>query len=86
MNLPAEIKYEKKGRIVVVTIDRPDAMNATQLAEALGISKGRMSQIRTGGQWPVELALAAERVTGGALDASLLNPLVAQARTSGAAA
>lgn len=74
------------GMTLDTYLKRPDAMNATQLAEALGISKGRMSQIRTGGQWPVELALAAERVTGGALDASLLNPLVAQARTSGAAA
>jgi len=65
---------------------RPDAMNATQLAERLGISKGRMSQIRADGKWPVELALAAERVTGGAINASMLNPLIAEARRTGAAA
>lgn len=67
-------------------LSRPDAMNASQLAERLGISKGRMSQIRKDGQWPVELALAAERVTGGALNASVLNPLIAEARRTGAAA
>ncbi len=37
MNLPAEIKYEKNGRIVVVTIDRPDAMNALTPAMLTGL-------------------------------------------------
>jgi enoyl-CoA hydratase len=37
VNLPAEIKYEKNGRIVVVTIDRPDAMNALTPAMLTGL-------------------------------------------------
>ena len=28
MDLPPQLKYEKKGQIAVVTIDRPEAMNA----------------------------------------------------------
>jgi enoyl-CoA hydratase len=37
VNLPTEIKYEKNGRIVVVTIDRPDAMNALTPAMLTGL-------------------------------------------------
>lgn len=62
-------------------LERPDAMNASQLAAALGVSRGRMSQLKDK-PWPPELALAAEKVTDGALDASALSPVVAQARAA----
>jgi hypothetical protein len=39
---------------------RPDAMNASQLAVAIGISKGRVSQLRDSTDWPPELALAVD--------------------------
>ena len=70
------------GMTLSAYFERPDAMNASQLAAAIGVSKGRMSQLRDK-PWPPELALEAERVTGGALDASLLSPVVKAARHSG---
>ena len=65
--------------------ERPEAMNASQLAAAIGISKGRMSQLKDK-PWPPELALVAERVTQGALDAGALSPVIAEARRTGEAA
>lgn len=61
-------------------------MSLTALAAELGVSKGRLSQLRHERDWPVELALAAESKTGGALNASNLSALVAKARQTGAAA
>lgn len=61
--------------------DSPDAMNATQLAAKIGISKGRMSQLRDK-PWPPELALAAEKATDGKLDAAALSPVIAEARAT----
>ena len=66
--------------------ERPDALSASKLAEAIGVSKGRISQLRGGEPWSPELALAAEKATGGLLDASKLNPVIAQARATGEAA
>lgn len=60
-------------------------MNATQLAEAIGISKGRMSQLRDA-DWPAELALRAEEKTNFALDAAKLSSVVKKARSQGQAA
>jgi transcriptional regulator with XRE-family HTH domain len=65
---------------------RPEAMSLTQLAAEIGVSKGRLSQLRNSTDWPAELALSAESKTGGALNASVLCPLVAKARQTGAAA
>lgn len=67
-------------------LKRPDAMNLTQLASAIGISKGRMTQLRQNGDWTPELALKVEAETGGAINASLLNATIARARQTGAAA
>lgn len=67
-------------------LKRPDAMNLTQLASAIGISKGRMTQLRQNGDWTPELALKVEAETGGAINASLLNTTIAKARQTGRAA
>lgn len=67
-------------------LKRPDAMTLTQLAAEIGISKGRLSQLRGSAEWPAELALTAESKTGGALNASMLSTVVARARQTGAAA
>lgn len=67
-------------------LKRPDAMSLTQLAAEIGVSKGRLSQLRSSRDWPAELALAAEGKTGGALNASILSPTIAKARQTGAAA
>ena len=37
MDLPPQLKYEKKGQIAVVTIDRPEAMNARNSALEVGV-------------------------------------------------
>ncbi len=58
----------------------------TALAVELGISKGRLSQLRDIVDWPPELALKAETATDGALNASLISPVVARARSQDAAA
>jgi DNA-binding transcriptional regulator YdaS (Cro superfamily) len=67
-------------------LSRKDAMTLTALAAVLGVSKGRLSQLRKSTDWPAELALAAESKTGGALNASSLSPTIAKARQTGAAA
>jgi hypothetical protein len=73
------------GMELATYLSRPDAMNRSQLAAAIGVSKGRITQLKDK-PWPPELALAAERVTQGALDAAMLSPVVAQARATGEAA
>lgn len=61
------------------------AETLTALSASLGISKGRLSQLRKLPDWPPELALTAERETGGKLDASQLSSVVAKAREARAA-
>jgi DNA-binding transcriptional regulator YdaS (Cro superfamily) len=56
------------------------AVTLTALSASLGISKGRLSQLRTATEWPAELALTAERETNGALNASHLSSVIAKAR------
>ncbi len=63
-------------------LDRPDAMNRTELCGALGISNGRLSQLRDLKDWPPELALRLEEATGGAINASDVSPIIAQARAA----
>lgn len=67
-------------------LDRPSAKSLTALATEIGVSKGRLSQLRTSTDWPPELALKVEAVTGGAVSASDICPVIAQARQTGAAA
>lgn len=59
-----------------------DAKSLTALALELGVSKGRLSQLRNVAEWPPELALKVEQATGGYLDASRLSAVVAQARAA----
>lgn len=61
---------------------RPDAISASKLAGKIGISKGRISQIRNGEPCPAEIALAIERETGGVIDAADLSQVVADARVT----
>jgi len=55
---------------------------ATELAKAIGISKGRLSQIRGGEPCTPALALKIETATGGAVSASKLSTVIAQARAA----
>ncbi|NVD44365.1 hypothetical protein [Qipengyuania atrilutea] len=66
-------------------LKRSDAMSLTQLANEMGVSKSRLSQLRNSTEWPAELALTAESKTGGALNASHLCSIVAKARQTGVA-
>lgn len=52
----------------------------TDMAAKLKLSKGRLSQLRAATNWPPELAMRVEAVTEGAIDASDLSPVVADAR------
>lgn len=61
-------------------LDRDGSKKLTALAAAVGISKGRLSQLRNATEWPPELAMKIEKETGGALDAAALSSVVAQAR------
>ncbi|WP_062770457.1 hypothetical protein [Sphingopyxis terrae] len=63
---------------------RPDAMNLTALSAAIGVTKARLSQIRSSGVWPPHLALKAEAATNGIMDAGDLCPVVAEARKTAA--
>jgi DNA-binding transcriptional regulator YdaS (Cro superfamily) len=61
---------------------QPDAKSLTDLAAAIGVSKGRLSQIRGGERCPPELALRIETATSGAVSASALSHIIAQARAA----
>lgn len=58
------------------------AKSLTALSLEMGVSKGRLSQLRHSIEWPPELALKAERATSGALDAANLSRIVADARAA----
>lgn len=74
------------GMTLEAYLKRKDAMNLTALSKALGISKGRMSQLRKEKEWPAELAMKLEAATGGKLDASQFSHLVRKARAPQVAA
>lgn len=57
-------------------------MSLTALAKAVGVSKGRISQLRDSLDWPPELALKVEDATGGDVSASDICPVIAKARQS----
>ena len=65
-------------------LQRPDAMTLTALSQKIGVSKGRLSQLRDEEEWPPELALKVEAATDGILDASKLSRVVDDARRSAA--
>lgn len=61
------------------------AMTLTDLSIKMGVSKGRLSQLRDATDWPPDLAMKAEDATHGALNASNLSPTIAKARAGLAA-
>lgn len=69
-----------------MTLDRylgtPDAKTLTALSLEIGVSKGRLSQLRFSREWPAELALKVEEATGGALSASALSDTIKRARVA----
>lgn len=67
-------------------LKRKDAKSLTELSVELGVSKGRLSQLRNAKDWPPDLALKVEGATAGFLDASKLSAVVARARDSAKAA
>lgn len=60
----------------------PDAKTLTALSLEIGVSKGRLSQLRNATEWPPELALKVEGATAGKLNASFLSDVVAKARVA----
>ena len=64
---------------------RDDAPSLTDLAEKVGVSKARLSQLRGKTEVPPDMALKLEKATGGILDAASLSPIIADARTGKAA-
>ena len=65
-------------------LDTDGAPSLTDLSVQLGVSKGRLSQLRDSTDWPADLALKAEQETNGALNAADLSPIVARARQQAA--
>ena len=65
-------------------LETAGAPSLTDLSSKLGVSKGRLSQLRDATDWPPDLALKVEEETGGALDASELSPIIARARKDAA--
>lgn len=63
-------------------LSREGAKSLTEIADEIGISKGRLSQLRDSQDWPPTLALKVEAATDGELDAGVLCPVIAQARTT----
>jgi len=63
-------------------LNRPDAKKRNELCEGLGISAGRLSQLRDETEWPPELALKLEAVTDGIISASAISSVVAKARAT----
>lgn len=63
-------------------LGREGSKSLTALALEVGISKGRLSQLRHVTDWPPEIALKVEKATEGALSASDLSPVVAKARVA----
>jgi DNA-binding transcriptional regulator YdaS (Cro superfamily) len=61
---------------------QPDARSLTELAALIGVSKGRLSQIRGGEKCTADLALRIEAATNGAISASELSHTIAQARAA----
>ena len=61
---------------------RPDAKTQTEVALIAGVSKGRLSQIKGGNPCPPDLALRIEAATDGAVSASELSHVIAQARAA----
>lgn len=81
--LPNSFRQAKRNFMTLEAyLARPDALTLTRLAAELGISKGRLSQLKTAHEWPPELALRAERATDGRLSASALSSVIAQARAA----
>ena len=62
-------------------LGRKDAKTLTALSALIGVTKGRLSQLRNSSDWPPDLALKVEEATGGKLSASDLSPTIAKART-----
>lgn len=65
-------------------LEREGSPSLTDLSARLGVSKGRLSQLRDSNDWPPDLALKVEKETSGALDASELCPIIARARKDAA--
>jgi DNA-binding transcriptional regulator YdaS (Cro superfamily) len=63
-------------------LDKEASPSLTELSARIGISKSRLSQLRNSTDWPPELAMLVEEHTDGALDASVLSPVIAKARLS----
>jgi DNA-binding transcriptional regulator YdaS (Cro superfamily) len=56
----------------------------TKLAADIGVTTGRLSQLRDSTDWPADLALKVEEATSGKLNASVLSPVIARARKTAA--
>lgn len=61
-------------------LSREGAKTLTALSIETGVSKGRLSQLRHATDWPPELALRIEKATAGAMSASKLCSVIANAR------
>lgn len=69
------------GMTLTEYLKKSDSLTASQLASSLGVSAGRITQLKAdGADWPAHLAMDAEKLTEGALDAAKLSSAVKRAR------
>ena len=69
------------GMTLTEYLKKSDSLTASQLASSLGVSAGRITQLKAdGADWPAHLAMDAEKITEGALDAAKLSSAVKRAR------
>ena len=76
MELPAEIKFEKKGHVGIVTIDRPEAMNALTADMLLGIEDAMKAFNDDPDLWIGILTASGEKAFSSGLDLKEVAPLL----------
>lgn len=83
MSLPASILYEKKDHVAVVTINRPEAMNALTVEMLLGIEEAMADFQKDPELWVAVLTAAGDKAFSSGLDLKEAAPLLTGGDTLG---
>lgn len=83
MELPSTIKYERKGHIAIVTIDRPEAMNSLTAKMLTGIEDAMMEFQRDPEQWVAVFTASGDKAFSSGLDLKEAAPMLTGGDTLG---
>jgi enoyl-CoA hydratase len=83
VSLPASILYEKKDHVAVVTINRPEAMNALTVEMLLGIEEAMADFQKDPELWVAVLTAAGDKAFSSGLDLKEAAPLLTGGDTLG---